>query len=154
MEQLKALTLWRPWPSIMVHFDPEKRKPVENRTWAPPAWMIGRQLALHAGSRWHQEGAEFIEEQTGIRYSNEGCPRGAIVGVGVVDRYFRREEFALFKGDDVQRDPLYRSPWAFGPYCWVLRDVVELAEPVPCNGAQGLWNVPPKIADEVREAKP
>uniref|UniRef100_A0A6H1ZM20 Uncharacterized protein n=1 Tax=viral metagenome TaxID=1070528 RepID=A0A6H1ZM20_9ZZZZ len=26
-----------------------------------------------------------------------------------------------------------------GLWCWVLKDVRKLPEPVPCRGAQGLW---------------
>lgn len=37
------------------------------------------------------------------------------------------------------------GPWFIGPYGWVLTDVVTLAEPVPCKGAQGLWTVPPEV---------
>jgi hypothetical protein len=31
-------------------------------------------------------------------------------------------------------------PHTEGPWCWVLRDVRKLDEPVPCSGKQGLWD--------------
>jgi len=40
------------------------------------------------------------------------------------------------------------DPWFVGPFGWVLSDVVVLPAPVPCRGAQGLWEVPA----DVREA--
>jgi hypothetical protein len=42
----------------------------------------------------------------------------------------------------------------FGPYGWLLEDVVALRETVPCKGAQGLWTVPPDVAARVLEQVP
>jgi len=42
---MKALTLWRPWPAAIIH----STKRVENRTWVPPRWQLGKDFALHAG---------------------------------------------------------------------------------------------------------
>jgi hypothetical protein len=44
--------------------------------------------------------------------------------------------------------------WFFGPYGWILENVVALREPVPCKGAQGLWTVPPDAAARVLEQAP
>ena len=44
---MKALTLWRPWPAAICYFG----KRVENRTWCPPAYLLGQDLAIHAGVR-------------------------------------------------------------------------------------------------------
>ena len=30
-----------------------------------------------------------------------------------------------------------------GRYAWQLSDVREFREPIPCGGAQGVWNAPP-----------
>src|SRR4051812_24347239 len=41
--------------------------------------------------------------------------------------------------------------WTFGPTCYVLRDVVALAKPVPCRGYQGFWTLDEKTESAVRE---
>ncbi len=43
------------------------------------------------------------------------------------------------------------SEWFFGPFGWILQDVVALAKPVPCRGAQGLWQPPADVAARVLE---
>jgi hypothetical protein len=42
----------------------------------------------------------------------------------------------------VERLPpeLADSEHANGPWCWLLRNVQRLPEPVPMRGAQGLWD--------------
>jgi len=42
------------------------------------------------------------------------------------------------------------SPWAV-PDCWhiELANPVALPEPVPCRGQQGLWTLPPDVAQDV-----
>lgn len=48
--------------------------------------------------------------------------------------------------------------WAFGPWCWVVDAVVELDQPIPCKGKQGLWAVPaehvPAIEAAILSASP
>lgn len=36
-----------------------------------------------------------------------------------------------------------------GPVCWALSDIKRLPEPVPCRGHQGLWALPPDVAEAV-----
>jgi len=47
-------------------------------------------------------------------------------------------------------DPAFADPWfdieVDGNVGWVLRDVIVLPTPIPCKGAQGLWDVPDSIA--------
>mmetsp|Transcript_10152 Transcript_10152/g.24869 ORF Transcript_10152/g.24869 Transcript_10152/m.24869 type:complete len:90 (-) Transcript_10152:342-611(-) len=40
------------------------------------------------------------------------------------------------------------DPWAVGPFCNVITDVVRLNTPVPCRGHVSAW----KVDDEVSEA--
>lgn len=52
-----------------------------------------------------------------------------------------------------------RPPIAFGggywrvasQWGWPISDMMPLATPVPCKGAQGLWEVPANILDKCRE---
>lgn len=44
---MKALTLWPEWAWAVCFLD----KRVENRTWKPPASLIGQRIGIHAGAR-------------------------------------------------------------------------------------------------------
>lgn len=43
---MKAITLWQPWASLVTL----GVKPIETRSWAPPASAIGQPLAIHAAA--------------------------------------------------------------------------------------------------------
>ncbi len=45
-----------------------------------------------------------------------------------------------------------QSPYAFGPWCWVVSEVIKFPNAIPCKGRQGLWNVPDEIERELRAA--
>lgn len=65
------------------------------------------------------------------------CPKSAIVAVVTIDGYDQRQ----LTGWDVP-----------GAWHWRLRDVVVLARPVPCRGAQGLWTIPADVRERLRTA--
>ena len=44
---IKALTIWQPWASLIAI----GAKPYEFRGWAPPPWLVGKDLGIHAGAR-------------------------------------------------------------------------------------------------------
>lgn len=107
------------------------RKRVENRTWET---KYRGELIIHAGKnqRWLNS---WIESQDGPL--PDPMPFGAVVGIA-----------KLADCCDL-RDAFYFQPhqrWiiehyhASGPFCWVLENVRRLEEPIPWNGAQGLWN--------------
>jgi hypothetical protein len=65
--EIRGLSLWRPWPWAFLNGPEDRRKRIENRGWAPPKWMTGQYLALHAAQHWDKEAVEFIEEQLGVK---------------------------------------------------------------------------------------
>lgn len=133
---LHALTLWTPWDqAILFH-----RKRVENRTWRPPTWQIGELLALHAGKHWDRSSAEDIFMWTGSFYGSLGRSSG-VVGVCRVVGYVAGEEPTALPKD--------QRRWYVGPVGWLLSEVTEIKPVIQINGRQGLWIVPPNIADEV-----
>jgi hypothetical protein len=152
---LRALTLHRPWPWSILHGG----KRIENRPWAPWKSIVGERIALHAGKTWDYDGAEFIKRTVrmlgGPEMPGDGGVhlQGAIVGVARVVGCIREN------GND---DPVIVSgvgglhvdvdeEWFFGPFGWILTDVVALAKPVSCRGAQGLWLPPPDVTARVLE---
>jgi hypothetical protein len=134
---VKALTLLRPWSHAISHGP----KRIENRTWKPPAWLVGRHFAIHAGKGWDTDCADVADRATESYASppQAWCPTG-IVAVATIA--------LVTTPDNVEAQDL---PWAFGPWCWVLRDVIALPEPVPHRGAQGLWDISPDAVAIVRE---
>jgi len=141
---MRALTLYRPWAWALFH-----GKPVENRTWSPPASMIGEPIAIHAGRKWDKDGAEFVYRLLGPAAILPAARAEGIIGVAVLDRVISGCQ--LFPGEPIPpTDPLRGSPWYFGPFGWVLREQVELEVPVACRGALGLWVLPPDVEAAVR----
>jgi hypothetical protein len=155
-----ALTLHRPWEHAIA----EGWKPVENRDWPPPPWLIGEFFGIHAGKKYDKEAAEWMREnlaQLGIKGlvpDDEASRSGKIVAVARLAGAIQVERV----GEQLQaRDVLgpltpeqvaavLRSPWAGGPWCWVPVDVVRLPEGVVCQGARKLWRVTNEIRDQVR----
>ena len=126
---MKALTLIRPWPWAILYGG----KRCENRTWRPPASVVGQVIAIHAGRTYDEAAEERICRIMGSGTDGSRIDEG-IVGTaritGVVDS---------LPGD----------PWFVGPFGWVLGDVRALARPIPCRGSQGLWALPPEVEARV-----
>lgn len=126
-----ALTVLQPWAFSIIHGP----KTIENRSWK--THYRGR-LFIHVGKSrsWLERAAALNWPKTfGVPFpSDDELAYGAIIGhVELVD---------CVPVEQVQDDP-----WAFGPYCWVLRDPVAI-EPIPCPGRQMLWN----LSDELLTA--
>jgi hypothetical protein len=138
---LQALTLRHPWAYAITHLG----KRIENRTWRPPAALIGRSLAIHGGAV--PKGAALAgaaHAMTILRISGLAPPITELllaeaVTPGIV---------AVARVSGVVTESL--SPWFGGPYGWVLRDVFVLPEPVAVKGARGLWAVPGGAVAEIR----
>ena len=123
---MKALSLWQPWASLIVHGE----KDVENRTW--PTRFRGR-LVIHASKtadesdftdpwiadRLSPSAASWIQPMGGLA----NAPRGALVGeVTVIDCVTRSE-----------------SRWyQQGSYGFVLVDPVAYKHPIPLPGTPRL----------------
>jgi len=142
---VKALSLLQPWAWAVVN--PATRKRVENRTWAPPRAMIGREFLLHAsrggGAAYHREAAKFIRRASGGAAEvppRRDLPRGAIVGVARLVGYASRERDGAWEGESRWRE-VVGSPWFVGPHGWLLSDVRPLPH-VEVAGHLGFFEVP------------
>lgn len=135
---MKALTLKQPWAWAVARAG----KDVENRTWKPPASIIGQRIAIHAGKTWDRDGdlalCHLVE---GFGHPGPAdLTYGAIVAVATVKGFMGPELGAA----------RWILHWFNGaPYAWLLADVITLPEPIPCKGNQGLWTVPPDIEAEI-----
>lgn len=140
--ELSAITLWRPWSDAIARGP----KRVENRTWPPPSTIIGKVVAIHAGKKYDAGNWPMPDFSPP---SKERSPIG-IVGVArIVGAVASPVNYHVASGIHQQRilDAL-DDEWFAGPWGWVLQDVVAI-EPVECQGAMGLWRVPPSIREEV-----
>lgn len=150
---MRALTLWPEWAWAVAHLG----KDVENRGWAPPFYILGQRIAIHAG--------RHVGGKSGAAAYRAGtdCVRAAAMAAGLdpspladwLNEMHRdlcaatsavvavaRVEYSL----GISPPSLWAEP---GQRHWRLGDVVTLPRPVPCRGAQGLWIVPREVEDAV-----
>ncbi|OCB56154.1 hypothetical protein A5722_14760 [Mycobacterium vulneris] len=136
---MKALTVQQPWAWAIFH-----GKLIENRT---QLWSYRGPLAIHAGARWSDRGAESPLVADAWRQAGgplfEDMHMGAILGV--VDLV------------DCHPDAGCCQPWGESAYVehggrerrrithLVLENPRPLPEPIPCKGALGLWTPPADI---------
>lgn len=140
---LHGLTLHRPFPWAFT--DADKR--VENRGWRPPAWIVGRWIALHSGQHFSRGAAEHMRDglfsvaARSVPMDDAAHPHSVITCLVRVTGSRQRSA-----------DP--DDPWVMGPFCWQTPDVATLTSPVPCKGAQGLWPVRLPVLEQLVAALP
>jgi hypothetical protein len=157
---MKALTLTQPWASLI----PRGAKRIETRSWGT---TYRGPLAIHAAKgfpRWAQDLC-FQPTFTRALWPDEPhdmtpqeiaqlvaeLPRGAMVAVAVLP-LVRSIDIALRA--EVLAQTLTPNEIEFGDYtsgrsAWFLEDVKPLAEPIPCKGALGLWDVPQEVRAQI-----
>lgn len=123
---MKALTISQPFASLIA----EGHKWIENRYWDT---KYRGPLAIHAG-----KGTQYLTARELREY-----PQGIVATCELV---------ACFRLSDVERlhdrlanvgftvEQVLAHEHAEGPWCWLLKNVEKLPQPVPCKGAQGLWD--------------
>ncbi len=131
---MKAITIWQPWASLLllgVKID-------ETRSW--PTGYRGH-IVIHAAKKPVGEVLPFLPEETLAEIRRhipdpEALPVGAAIGMA--------DLIACREIDDSFRD--MRSPaqlllgnYTDGMFAWEMAPLMTLAAPIPCRGAQGLW---------------
>jgi hypothetical protein len=147
---MKALTIKQPWLWAITGLT-DRQKRVENRTWKPPYGMTGQRIALHGSARIEQ-----VEMMVWRRIYPEwpntaALVTGAIVATAVIRGYVIVDDHGgvIEQSRYAENYDPRADPWFFGPVGWLLEDVRKLAQPMPCKGALGLWEVPPVILVEI-----
>jgi hypothetical protein len=115
---LRALSIRPPWAWAIAHAG----KRIENRSWST---KYRGPLVIHSSLRLLPADVERLENILGRRVNQNSFSRGAIVATATLA--------------DVLSLDHCSSRWAFGPYCWVLRDIRPLANPIYVTGALQLW---------------
>lgn len=145
---MRALTLHAPWAWAICYLG----KDIENRSWQPPATMIGQRIAIHAGSskQWKPavwldvvdtallqscdmvlKAMEFMSEDENERTERDRfC--SSIVATAILERVIPPQDTD-------------KGWYIAGQYGWKLTDVQVLSQPVPiARGMLGLWNLTPE----------
>ena len=118
---MKALTVCQPYAELIANGE----KVIENRTWAT---IVRGPLAIHAGkSRAWLSDDDHQKANYGVDIG--AIPFGAVVAVARLRGCCRIQDLPLDLRDHMHAE---------GPWCWILEDVRRIT-PVPCSGAQGLW---------------
>lgn len=150
---MKAICLWQPYASLVVI----GAKKIETRTWAP---SFRGDVAVLA-TAWAPKDAEakaLVEPfASALREGGlepTALPRGAVLGVVRVTNCFEVNHLDALKA---RREVLTKREEAFGDYsagrwCWTLENPRVLAEPIPCRGRQGLFDLDPSIVARVLDA--
>lgn len=133
-----ALSVRQPWAWALLYGG----KTIENRTWRTR--HRGR-IWIHASER---ENRDDIEEavrlvaqswkcnpRQAIEHYREHAHRRAILGSMALTDCCRLDELD-------RSDPLRSSPWAEGPWLWLVTDPDPLDDPWPTPGRLGLWTPP------------
>jgi len=119
---MKALSVKQPWAWAIIHAG----KDIDNR---PRRTHHTGTIAIHGSLQPFIGWEKFYPKRAAKPPSNDGWERGAIIGfVDLVECV-----------DDS------RSKWFSGPFGYVLKNPRPLRKPIPCKGALGLWEIPPKI---------
>ncbi|GMV72979.1 MAG: hypothetical protein AMXMBFR77_28160 [Phycisphaerales bacterium] len=145
---LRALSQPCPWPWYIAGVGGAAgRQRVINQHQHPHYYRtpLPFYLALHASRRTETGAAEYVLGFVWGHAPTEG-PRNAIVGVALVAEAVPVEH--LYSAGLVNRPGV--AGFESGPWCWLLRDVVQLIEPLPCEGRAGLWTPDDPLLDELR----
>lgn len=155
---MKALTVYQPWATLIAI----RAKTIETRT---RSTSYRGPIAIHAAARrpeaWLQVGPWWISDHGtpsypfwmsrasdgGRDFEEHHLPLGCIVATCVLADVRPIESFpggSGFRGtvEEVTRLDHERAFGDFTPGCfaWLLDDIVQLDEPIPARGQQGLWN--------------
>lgn len=138
--EIRGLTVWNPmaWAIALGH------KPIENRTRRPFAGVS--HLAIHVG-KWHeQHRQQMLDAEIFAAVPTRGMlapQQGCVVAVARVLGYVTSLHDELFT-----EQPDARA-WFSGPFGWVLGDVREVAQPLPCKGMLGAWVLPASVREQL-----
>ncbi len=136
---MRALTLKQPWLYAVEHLG----KRVENRSWTIPYDLRDQWIALHAGKS--KDPAEWHIAET---IWGSDIPRQLTFGaITSVAKFSHVVDFAAMN----LSTPNSIRKWSFGPYVWMIDDLVLLDVPLACKGMLGLWTVPKRIEDKIGE---
>jgi hypothetical protein len=153
IEIIKGLSLWQPWASLWAIGAKEN----ETRSWATRyrgliaihAAKTDPYLALKGVSTDIRAAMLVALREAGVcpfGKAFKDLPLGAIIGYGELVGCLLMTPELIAKQTPQE---LLFGDWTPGRYAWEIKNRVLLPVPIPCKGAQGLWTVPPDVADRI-----
>lgn len=139
-KDMKAISVWQPWAWLEVH----GHKPIETRTWRPPAKLIGKRIAIHASMKPAPvpvfRHVDAFAARRGFAFPGKaGLVYGCLVGsarlVGV-EEYPDEESFFRAGLGHLCTDRELFEPVRYG---WVFEDPEAEESPIARRGAQGFF---------------
>lgn len=143
---MKALSLTQPWATLLTLGE----KKIETRSWSTRFRGV---FAIHASKgfpRWARdmmhEDPNFVEVLSQYGYmSSSTLPTGAIIGTANLTD--------CLPTSHVQRPDPAMKEYHFGDYSpnrymFFTENAQLFAEPIPCAGKLGFWDVPTELLSE------
>lgn len=133
MSTMYAISLWQPWASFIA----VGTKPFETRDWAPPKWLIGKRIAVHAAKK----AVNADDREWARRHGCDDLPLGAVVctailrgayRMGIAQRVPGSAPLNIFKPDEF-------GDYSPGRWAWWLTDIEPVDPPAAARGMQGFW---------------
>lgn len=159
---MKALTLTQPWATLIAC----GAKRIETRSWGTD--FRGR-IAIHAAKGLGPVGGKRgLVEQCNVPafaraigdsplYDNHEnpMPLGAILATADLEdvRRIDMKLRARVQAQTITPFEIEFGDYESGRYAWFLENVKALPEPIYCNGALGLWDVPSEILAAMTQAQ-
>jgi hypothetical protein len=143
--KFRALSVHRPWDQAIYN-----GKDFENRIWQLPDWAKNVPIALHAGQKYDQCGADWmLHNNLYTPHGRGGSPMG-ITGIVMFSECVEvtSTEHAVY---DNNHNRLW---WLTGPYGWRISAAIQLNGRVECNGLQRFWHVPETLFSKINDSLP
>jgi activating signal cointegrator 1 len=125
---LPALSLWQPWATLVAI----GAKRNETRSWST---SYEGPLAIHA-TKGNLDREVLDAESFRRALAGRELPRGAVLAVGWLDGCVRT---ASLVGTGLSDQEMAFGDYTPGRWAWLFARVIELSQPVPARGAQGMW---------------
>lgn len=134
----KALSMWQPWASLYGR----GYKGFETRNWATnyrgPIYIhAAKKPLIEALAGLPADVVQMIGEL--LPFVPENYPTGCLIARGELVACHRMALELVREITPVER---MLGDWRLGRFAWEIQNMRMLLEPIPCKGAQGLWNVP------------
>ncbi len=140
---MKALTLWQPWATLVVH----GYKTIETRSWST---NYRGPIAIHAAQRWDQELKELCLSEpfrSCLKEINPYRPFNLRLGgiIGTVGLYHILDTGWVFGDkekifvDHTKYDEVF-GDYSEGRFAWLLTNPIQFEKMIPERGYQRLWN--------------
>lgn len=137
---IKALTLDQPWATLVA---------IGLKHWETRGFGTDYRgpFAIHSGKAIKEHAVRFAKEndmcrialeQIGIVNGHiEDLPRGKVLAVGLLKRIYGNREMSFNRLSKFDKE---FGLWGPGRKGWLIDPIMELAEPIPARGKQGIWN--------------